>query len=285
MTKMILVLDESGAKGYAKIREKHEGEVGVIAGFLYTEPEIRTIESSLSKILESFSFDINKKLHITDLEKSQQQLLREHFFLFIKSTKMQWIFQAQYSEGFYQSEFADDRGGSENAKESLHVTLFQGVLIQALGMAHSIGIRNLNLEIKTDPVDKTTLKKFTQAANYISNIFLQRENFYFRYADPNNSGKFVKEHYSTTIKSDSLKKFDEIQLAITIEDSPLTILADVLANSVRYYLEKSQKNNPNIFLNNKAAIIDHPLVDLAFAPTDAEHVLPVQDIIYRRTTD
>ncbi|MDZ5431910.1 hypothetical protein T3H00_04420 [Pseudomonas fluorescens] len=279
---MILVLDESGAKGYARTKEKYEGEVGVIAGFLYTAPEIQYIENCLSNIVSKFKVESGKKFHIADLEKQQQILLREELFSFMKETRLQWLYQALYSEGFHQSEFADGRGGNKKEKESLHVTLFQSFIIQALGMAHSLGVKNLDLEIKSDRIDKSTLKRFIQTANYISNIFLQRENVYFDYIKSKDSEKYKKEFYGTVIKSESLQKFDEIKINIVCEESPLTVMADVLANSLRHHLDKSQKANPNIFLNNKVAIKDHPIVDLAIAPTDAEHVLPLLDFIYRR---
>ncbi|TOL77922.1 hypothetical protein CGH89_24725, partial [Vibrio parahaemolyticus] len=129
-------------------------------------------------------------------------------------------------------------------------------------------------------IDSGTLKKFESAASFIRDIFLQNEREIFRYV--NDNGKYQKEIAHTSITSDSIPKFDNISIEIECELSPLTVAADILANSVNYYLRKKQKDSLGISLNNREVIKAHPVSDLAFIAKDENHVLPLLDIVNRR---
>ncbi|MCT9811351.1 hypothetical protein N0K08_11945 [Acidovorax sp. Be4] len=285
MKKMVLVLDESGAKGYAKTRERYEGEIGVMAGFLYTESEIRNTEIYLDNVLNRYRNDSGKKFHITDLDKKSQANLRDEIFHFMERYKFRWFYQAVYAEGFHQSEFSKGRGGDENGNESLHVKLFQHMFIMGLSMANLIGIKKINLTVKTDRIDKGILKIFKQVGVETLGIILGRDRDIFRYVPDDEPGKFKKEHAILSIKSDGMPIFEEIQFDIECEYSSLTIMADILANSVHHYLNKAQKSNLGIFLNNKEVLKEHPVIHLAIASKNEEHIPPMLDIIYRRTKE
>jgi hypothetical protein len=115
MEKMILVLDESVAKGHAKTREQFEGEIGVMASFLYHESEIRDIETNLDRVLACYRKFSKDKFHITDLDNTAQRNLRKEVFSLINEGNLQGFYQALYAEGFHQSEFAEGRSGEGNA--------------------------------------------------------------------------------------------------------------------------------------------------------------------------
>lgn len=277
-----MVLDESGAKGYAKTREKYEGEIGVMAGFLYTESEMKNIEVYLTSVLSRYKTDSAKKFHITELDNQSQAKLRDEIFCFIDKFKLRWFYRAVYAEGFHQSEFAEERGGNEDGKESLHVTLFQQMFCMGLCMASSIRVTQLNLEVKTDHIDTGIMKKFKQVAETTSNLFLRRNREFFQNVPADVPEKFKKEYYVTSIKCNDIPRFEEIQFDLVCEYSSLTIMADILANSVHHYLHKAQEVSPSMFLNNKEALKEHPVVHLAFIPNNEEHIPPLSDIIYRR---
>ncbi len=277
---MVLVVDESGAKGYATNDEKYDGEIGVMAGYLYTEREVVDIERMFSQFTLPFSKRIDGKFHVTELEESDQKQLRDDIFFAIRKTKLQWFYKSIYSKGFHQSEFKEGRGGLRDKKKSLHVELFEKMLIMSLCMAHSIGKNNLKLIVKTDNVDSGMLKKFKSIAEYVRHIFLQEESEIFRYIK--NGDKYQKEIAYLSIKSDSIPKFESIVIDVQCDSSPLTVAADILANSVHYYLRKKQKESLGVSLNNKKTLEAHPLVDLAFIAKDENHVLPLLDIVNRR---
>lgn len=282
MEKMVLVIDESGAKGYAKTKEKYEGEIGVMAGFMYPEADITTINKHLALILHSYQENQGKKFHITDLSIQSQDDLRKDIFDFIIKSKIQWYYQAIYAEGFHQSEFLKNRGGQEDGNKSLHVTLFESMLVMSLCIARSICI-DLDLEIKTDRIDAGTKKKFAKATEAISHVFLRKDRVVFRYIPIENSSNFKKEYWNVSTKFSDALQFNKLNITINAEHHPLTVMADVLANSVYYYLKKAQKDNPNISLNNKETLKDHPVVHLALVADNEENFPSLTDIVYRRT--
>ncbi|TQL81039.1 hypothetical protein [Delftia sp. HK171] len=281
MEKMILVIDESGAKGYAKTEEKYFGEIGVMAGFLYTEQEMLEIEGCLDIFLNPYKNDTNGKFHITDLASDAQMKLRDDIFHFIRKSKLQWFYHALYSQGFHQSEFGKNRGGENNSQASLHATLFKAMFCISAMMSELIGIKKLNLLVKTDNIDSGVIKKFHKSAEEIIDLLMRKERNIFRHVR-GEDGKYEKKFSRVTTKTDAIPTFEEISLDIVCENSNLTILADILANSVYHHLDKAQKETPNIYLNNKETLKNHPVIDLAFIPKSIDHVVPITDIIYRR---
>lgn len=282
MDNMVLVLDESGAKGYAKTKEKTDGELGVMAGFLYTQQEINEIEYMLNKIIEPFKKCVEGKFHITELRQKDQDELRKRIFFAFRETRLQWFFNAVYVQGFHQSEFKDGRGGTKDSKASLHVELFGKMFIYSLVLAASINKKKLNLLIKTDNIDDGILKKFQHEGKYLIDLIMGNERELFTHVKNEDSGQYTKKITFVSTLCDAFPKFETIEFEIECEVSPLTIAADILANSVNYYLRNQQKENMGVYLNNRKSIIDHPLADLAFIPQDEKHVLPLLDIIYRR---
>lgn len=279
MDHMVLVIDESGAKGYANKGEQEESDVGVMAGFIYTRLEMLDIETTLQKILSSHNISINNKIHITELNNSNS--LRESFFNAFQERKLQWFFRAIYSEGFHQSEFKEDRGGDFNEKASLHVELFRQMFLYSLSMAASVNKKNLNILVVTDTIDTSILKKFTREAEHIAKIFMNVKRNYFHYVKNEKTGKFEKKKFNVLTTSDSIPKFESIQFKIICKTTPLTLAADILANSVYFYLKKNKKGKSS-HLNNINAISGHPLANSAFIQKDENDELSLIDIVYRR---
>ncbi|MBC6555306.1 hypothetical protein GW721_04760 [Citrobacter braakii] len=282
MDNMVLVLDESGAKGYADKTEEFEGDLGVMSGILYTRQEMFEIELMLSQIIKPFKEQVTGKLHIAELKKEHQNALRDLIFSNFRAIKLQWFYKAIYSQGFHQSEFKEKRGGTGNVNASLHVELFRHTFLHSLMMAASLNKLNLNLLVVTDTIDDGILKKFNKEANYLIDVLMGKKRDIFRYIKNEADGKYKKEYASILTSSDSFPKFEKIQFEIKCKDTPLTLAADVLANSVYYYLRKKTKVNTSAYLNNLNSIADHPLSDFAVVQKDEDEVLSILDIMYRR---
>jgi hypothetical protein len=150
-------------------------------------------------------------------------------------------------------------------------------------MAHSIGIAKLNLEVKTDHVDAGILNRFKKTIEPVLDLAQGKNHEFFKYEPTGDPKKFIKKHYVIKTNSQGIPKFKEIHFEIKTEYSSLTIMADILANSARYYLDKAQTAKPGMFLNNKEALEEHPLVHRACIPDNKEHIIPLIDTIYRRT--
>lgn len=282
MDNMVLVLDESGAKGYADKTEEFEGDLGVMAGILYTRQEMFEIELMLSQIIKPFNEHITGKFHIADLKKEHQNELRNLIFSSFRNIKLRWLYKAIYSQGFHQSEFKEKRGGTGNTKASLHVELFRHIFLHSLMLAASVNKVNLNLLVVTDTIDNGILQKFNKEANYFIDLLMGKKREFFRYIKSEANGKYKKEYASILTSSDSFPQFEKIQFKIKCKNTPLTLAADILANSTYYYLRKGLKVNNSAHLNNLNAIADHPLSDLALVQKDENDVLSILDIIYRR---
>lgn len=282
MDNMVLVLDESGAKGYADKTEEFEGDLGVMAGILYTRQEMFSIELMLSQIIKPFNEHVTGKFHIADLKKEHQNSLRDLIFSSFRSIELQWLYKAIYSQGIHQSEFQEKRGGTRNKKVSLHVELFRHIFLHSLMLAASLNKVNLNLLVITDTIDNGTLKKFNKEANYFIDFLMGKKRKIFRYIKNETNGKYEKEYASILTTSDSIPKFEKIQFEIKCKNTPLTLAADILANSTYYYLRKGLKANKSAHLNNLNAIADHPLSDLALVPKNEKDEISILDIIYRR---
>lgn len=136
MNKYVLILDESGAKAFSNKEEQYAGEFGLMCGLLVPEillPEIRELAEN------SFSvFSQDGKLHLTDLRQEEQHTVREIFYDILKSRNLSWCYEAIYSQGLYESENNEDRGGG-GERVLLHSELFLGVFFKSVFKLASMG--------------------------------------------------------------------------------------------------------------------------------------------------
>lgn len=281
MTNMVLVIDESGAKGYSRQSEKSIGEIGVIAGYLYTEAEIEQIKRMFLQHTSKFDELTNGKVHITELTPEQQENLRHGVFDLIKKSRLQWFYTAIYSQGFHESEFDENRGTGDG-KRLLHDELFGYMLEKAVSLARSIGVKDLNLHVLTDNIGKGEKRKFAYTADEMKRIMLGLDKKIEKTNYDNTTGKKNTYTEITSIKSDIFPMFDNLDISISCEVSALTIAADILANSTHYYLKKNRSNNLENDLNSKAALSGHPVLDTLVAPENVEETIPLSDIVFRR---
>ena len=79
-------------------------------------------------------------------------------------------------------------------------------------------------------------------------------------------------------------KFKNIELDIICENSPLTLAADILANSAYYHIKQQLIINPNTKPNSRQAILAHPLSYLIYMAydEDSEEILNFNDVVFRR---
>lgn len=282
MTEMVLVIDESGAKGHAKTREKNPGEIGVMAALFYLKEEIDQIKIHLDRIVKPYLEHAGKKTHITELPGASQAQLREELFSFMKKINLRWFYSAIYAEGFHQSELAESRGGAKNDKESLHATLFQNIFCHSVIIAHHNKIQNLDILVRTDNIDSGVIKNFKNYAKTVSDLFLRKERTITRTVRSEDPKRRSTETIKISTKTDDIPVFSRINTEFVCENSSLTILVDTLANSVLYYLNEAKANNIGVPLNNKETLKKHPLVELAHIPENDKEVVNIVDILYRR---
>ena len=78
-TNIVLVCDESGAKGYADQQESYPGEVGVFAGILVPEERKAVARTAFQAIYDRYQ-PVTGKLHIADLAPASQSNLRNDIY-------------------------------------------------------------------------------------------------------------------------------------------------------------------------------------------------------------
>ena len=178
-TFVVLVCDESGAKGYADRDETCPGEVGVFAGILIPGDRLNAIQAQFDAIAKKYQTSPGK-VHITDLTPEQQAQLRKEMFDLITQLQLPCFFEATHVAGFHDyfrrlKKLSDTAraqrrspvklSGKGPEPESLHVALFFGLYSKFLAFCMERDQRLLHLEVRTDQVDSPIFKNFQGSAN------------------------------------------------------------------------------------------------------------------------
>lgn len=244
----VLVCDESGAKGYSDKPERHVGEFGVVAGFLLPEEEVDAVRVWAASIASSFH-EPPAKIHITDLDPHDQSRLRDQVYSYLRNRRIPCVFEAMYSDGLHahwrwRSERLAAAKGAAKAlgmaipenpgKECLHVQLMLGAFASACDFAQQHCCGPFSIKILTDRVDQSVIEAFREEVGVLLGPL-----------------SIVGSHpvFNTQTKQREDKRFEvqvtcggaplefvDIACACEVEVSPLTLIADVIANSLWYHL-------------------------------------------------
>lgn len=126
------------------------------------------------------------------------------------------------------------------------------------------------MNVITDQIDSMIVETFRGDANRLLNIGIKRE--YKVTGFDSATREVVKGLISTQVTDglESLGDFSGISYEIGVFDSPLTVIADVVANSVCYYLSSLQAHSPGCKLNTLEAISGHQLAALVYGVTNQD---------------
>ena len=233
------------------------------------------------------------KLHITDLDGAQQAALRQDIFAYLSRRCVAWTYNAAYVEGLKRSvdEFNDvlkdiERQRTSNlkysnrpAKESLHAKLFTGAVQKAITFGLDHGHTQFQLQIITDPIDTPVITMFKEELDDFLSLSEERE-LEAKAFDPA-TREVKRQAFTLPIEAcgEWVLDLSGISYDIAIETSSLTVAADVLSNSVRYYLKQLQADHPSADLNGVDAMTAHPLQAHLYGTT-ANDIPWVDDAIY-----
>ncbi|WP_309266399.1 hypothetical protein [Aeromonas salmonicida] len=292
MKKLILVVDESGAKGYADQKENYSGETGVVAGFLFPESEYEQHETKLNIIRNSYNSD--GKLHITDLDANTQKNLREDIIKYLEANEVVCVFEAMYVEGLHHvSEESRSRHQairqqlqspikcSANEKyELLHEKLFVGVFGKALAFSQDCLENCTHISVITDNIDEPVIKKISKGIDELLGCMEPKVTKSTGF-DP-----VKKEVVTGTITSKIhdpsgiLGDYSSIGYDIDKEDSAFTLVADVLANSIYRHLANREEDLTHA-LNTEASLPEF-MNELFFYGLSSEDDKPyIMDLLYQ----
>ncbi len=294
MDKLYFICDESGSKGFADNEERFEGEYGVFAGYFLTDKNYENLKNKYKTIYEKYVI-VGQKLHITDLTPENQENLRKEVFECLQNENISCVYEAISVKGYNRQfvnltdiknkqteELADKLTFSKNVeKDRLHSELFQGLFGKAIAYyLDKIG-DEIDIQIITDNIEDSLKKEFEVKAKELINPL----------DTPIKIKAFDKEKKQPiekimTFNSEQLNdNISETNFNIVVEDNELTLIADILANTVSHYLKKAVSNNPNIVLNSKEAIQDHPLFTSFYGLSTDTVFNVVSDKIYGRSDE
>lgn len=292
LEKIFLVIDESGAKGYSDNREKHIGEVGVMAGFLVPEEYLEGVRTDFEGIKQKYFTE--GKVHITDLAPEEQESLRNEIFDYILQRKIICLFEAIHSEGFFQHfEFVKEihnkakatrrskvKISSNEKRELLHEQLFQGTFGKAIAMCQDNVGEVFHLAVITDQIDLSIKKKFEGAADELLNFGNKKIKIVTGF-DPEKKEK-VAGSITTTIENhkEILGDFSGINYSIECEDSGLTLAADVLANSLNYHFINRSEKDLGAALSTKSALEGYPLEGVMYGLWESDELNYFSDAFF-----
>ncbi|MDH5571501.1 MAG: hypothetical protein OEY89_07030 [Gammaproteobacteria bacterium] len=298
MPSVTFALDESGAKGYSNNREKAKGELGVVAGVLVPTESLSRVTYEIAKITEKFKTD--GKLHITDLIPSDQETLRNEIFSYLASVNARWVYEAMYVEGLYsnaqlalslrenvkKSRRSSVKISGNEKKDLLHSELLLGAFGKAVAFCVDYVGNDVHLNVITDQLDAPIVKAFKDDVNRLLNIGKKCERKVTGFDTA--SQKVVSGSITTEITEDlaTVGDFSGVSYEIAVSDTPLTLIADIIVNSVHHHLSSLQEQNPGCQLNTLESISGHQLASLVYGVTGQESDIPqVADTIFQYPSD
>ncbi|WP_164341932.1 hypothetical protein [Pseudomonas viridiflava] len=278
--RIFIYCDESGAKGYADQQETFPGETGVFAGILIPEQLHTDLAQKFNAIALKFKPALGK-LHIADLPKEQKGALRKALFDEIQAANLPCFWYAIHVAGlneFYSNQLQASRdhraamiarrtsparvktGSVREELPSMHVELFGGFYAHIAAFLLERDRKNVELVICTDQLDAPLVKQFQQIAVELldTNPKVTIVTGYDTLKK-----KLVYRKISSTTEYPAEMQIPEIISSLNIqpvpEDNGLILAADVLANSLNYLFKKRTEAELYTSLNNREAVVRHPL--------------------------
>lgn len=297
MNKLYLICDESGAKGFSDIDEQFEGEFGIFAGYFLTDKNYEKMKLEFQSIYEKYLTN-NGKLHITDLDSTSQETLRNDVFSLIANNNLIIVYEAISVRGYKLNSdmisqirnenidnLKDKFSFSKNIDVSrLHTDLFAGIF----GKSIAFGLDNfgekeqLNVEVITDKMDKKIKKEFEHKAQELIAPFPSSSKI--KAFDKSAKKPLAKEitFNSPQLQNDAISK---VKFQIKVQDDALTLIADIIANSLYYFIKEEIVKNLSVNLNSNDAVVNYPLLKQIYGLSNEINVNFVSDIIFGRKSN
>lgn len=282
MEEYFFVVDESGAKGYSTNKEAFVGEVGVMAGILVPAEHLRLTRERLGKIAQGVTID--GKLHVADLLAEEQLRLRCAIFSFLKEVGARWMYEAIYVQGLHDSveltnhisrKGREERRNSKikvserEAVELLHAHLFVGLFSKAMCFLLDRGIQGARITILTDQIDDSVVKHFRDEVDRFMRVGSPSTLLVTAWDSETHTKVYDTISFEPG-QSGALLDLSGFEYEIRKEVTPLTLAADVLANSVYYEMKELQKRTPGAMPNLRSSIERHPLAHLVYGAVTKE---------------
>jgi hypothetical protein len=274
---LILVCDESGAKGYAVQDEQYPGEVGVMAGYLLTRQQLPAVRADLDAICLPFR-QLDGKLHVTDLG-PQAPVLRTTIHDYLRSHNIPIVFDAIHVQGFREH----FRNNPDTGRESLHTAIALGIFTKAVAYSSDAGLQDSFVEVITDRVDPPLMDGFFRAFEEFMDddpvvVMHQR-----RHPDPQQRTRTWFASQVSWPEGFDAESFEVAGYSIESDasNSGLTVAADVLAGDLVYFFRSRRGMTFCGPLAAEGVLDGYALADLCYGLTSPGGAPSVNDTMFR----
>jgi hypothetical protein len=272
LTHVILVCDESGAKGYAVANNLDTDEIGVFAGVMVPAELLPTVREEFDHIVSRYA-PADNKLHITDLSREAQDALRNDTYELIRKHRLPCFYEAIHLAGFNNAhgplvaaveKARQARTSSVRMSEnpvtapSLHVTLFEGIFSKVVAFCMERQKSRLHVEVWTDNVDQPIALEFEKAARKLTDYSPTVNNV----TGYDTETKKVRRGYVKVGPSQNAAlpvSIEHFELKTIGDSNGLVVAADVLANSLHHLFKSRPDDERYTALNTPEAFARHPL--------------------------
>ena len=249
--KIVLICDESGAKGKSTNRESFPGEIGIFAGFMILEKNIDVVTRDLEAI--SLPFKQSGKIHLADLSENDQHKIRNEIFSYLLENRIPCLFEAVHVEGYYEATLhlkeLELRGRNivpdhisisrHEAFEVLHNDLFLGVFTKALAICMDCLETEYFIKVITDRIDKKVVKGFKKRVDeLLSDSPIQISSKGYDTIAKRVVERKARIDFDIPDKYKIPIEFKGYEIEIDAKNGALTIAADVIANSLHNHFRK-----------------------------------------------
>ncbi|WP_337914358.1 hypothetical protein [Vibrio cholerae] len=277
MNKFYLACDESGRLGYVDKNTNKCGEITVVAGIIMDDASFHNFVNEVDLIVAKYqSLTKSSKFHITDFEPEVATSVRNAIFNLIKVFNYPLIYGAHYYSAFAriyqeQKEAADKviqeqkvRGRTvsypmRHIKKLSQAECFYSFYTKAACFIAELTQEPFSLRVLSDEIDNKTLKKYEEKIARLHTPYVKKPLLGKRFI---HSTKNIETFsVSSSLKIDSpISELIENSSGTVSKDLAIhSIVADVIANSVNYYLEQYAAKSNFHYLNIQEAIAEHPL--------------------------
>lgn len=249
--------DEAGRLGYADSPEKYRGEFTLVAGLIVFGGVRNEVVRFCDYLSDRYRFlEEGGKFHVTDMGEGQA-LIREDVLSFIKMHDIPLVYGANYFQPLYLK-YLELKESIESAVVNMkkqgvglssnlsrftmnaQVEAFFYFYSKAMGFSLHVLNRPLLGLVKTDRIDGMLFDEYLRSIERCHNInsrgVLKGRHYHFETLEVRNFG--VDVNVNIDAGDFRYKLLRDSSGRVEIVDSGLSILADVVTNSLNHHLKR-----------------------------------------------
>jgi hypothetical protein len=261
--------DESGEKGFvADNYDPHE--FGLVAGIALPAAEVAGITAQLDPILSKVQLADGDKLHATDIFKGGANTkVRDEIYTFLlKHPGWVIIYEAVYAAGLFNRQSHNEELAStvrplnpavklsgNNLRSRIYTELMEGIFIKLDEWCVNQG--NSHIRLVTDRIDQGIAAELAALKAYLE----EREHTHTVTGFDTRTKTVVSGTVTSCISNfDNRVKYLK-RIEVETAPSTMTVVADLIANSLQYQLRMKIAANSDLRLHSHAALEGYPLAD------------------------